>query len=807
MVKGLLEKLIRRHIPYAPFFFIILILLSAIAAPRAVGLMSRINTELGKLLPDDYATVKTLNSIKSKFKKKGGGDLILIVSSPNSVANFKTVDSLAAYLKGLPEVGEVRYQKQGYSFYDRAKLLFMDLEDLIKIKDRLERRIQRQKLSGLYIDFGSDETDEPFDFKDLTEKYRADYIRNAKTPYLTNDTDTHFAIWVYPKSKDGSLGYYQKFFDAISSKISGFPLGKYEPATTIGYAGAIRTRLDEYRTLIRDLKIAGIISFFVILLILLIYFKNPVILLIIFIPLISGMLFSFAISSFFITQLNVVTSFLFAILFGLGVDIGIHMMARYKDARSHGVGQQEAISQMLMKAGRSSAVAVLTTCASFFILIINDFKGFSEFGWIAGIGLTVTLIVYLVFFPSLIVLAEKMKLLRFKKKDVNNQAKSIPDGRPFPYFRCVVWVGALLTLLGGASIPLLEFEWNYRILRIHIPEREEVKARLKEIIGRVNSPAAIEIGGEAEARRLSSEYRSRKETGGKNSTIHMFRSSYDLVPRDQEEKMGVLGAIDRLLADDALKLLDDDEKNLLNDFRASISKTRPIQPEDVPLEVRETFYGIGEYRKNEVAYVFPLPKMELDDGRNAIAFYNDVHEVKAEEKTYRAASDALILADVLQTMFRDSRKTIILSVLALAIMVFFDFRDWRKTALVLVTLSAGMLCMFGIMAVAGLKLNFYNMIVIPMMIGMGEDNSVHLMHRFDEDKSSVLKAVRTSGSAALLASLTTMMGYAGLVFAHHPGLASIGVLAIIGMGCCMLSSLVFLPALLQVFSSKKIPPP
>ena len=63
-----------------------------------------------------------------------------------------------------------------------------------------------------------------------------------------------------------------------------------------------------------------------------------------------------------------------------------------------------------------------------------------------------------------------------------------------------------------------------------------------------------------------------------------------------------------------------------------------------------------------------------------------------------------------------------------------------------------------------------------------------------------MKALFTSGSAALMASLTTMLGYAGLVFAHHPGLRSIGILAVIGMGTCMVSSLVFLPAFLQVLS-------
>ena len=108
--------------------------------------------------------------------------------------------------------------------------------------------------------------------------------------------------------------------------------------------------------------------------------------------------------------------------------------------------------------------------------------------------------------------------------------------------------------------------------------------------------------------------------------------------------------------------------------------------------------------------------------------------------------------------------------------------------------------MFGLMSIFHLKLNFYNMIVIPAMIGMGEDNSVHVLDRYEEmGRVSVLDVLRTSGYAAFMASLITILGYAGLCFSHHPGLNSIGWMAIIGMGTCLLGSLVVLPLLLQIF--------
>ncbi|MDO8519094.1 MAG: MMPL family transporter [Deltaproteobacteria bacterium] len=791
----MLEKLIRRLIPHAWLLVLLMVAISAAVAPRALKLLTNISTELSKLLPDDYPTVQLSKEVKTKFKKKGGGDVILILESPDPVANRKAVEEMVLHLKKLPDVGEVKFLKAGQGIFFKSKLLYMELEDLESIRDRVRKRIQREKLGGLYVDFEGGEGSESLLSGDLSKKYHADYVR-GKNPYHANETQTAFAVWVYPESKNTSLKFYGKFFKKLKAHVDLFE-GK-PPGMKISYAGSIRTRLDEYQTLIGDLTLAGIISMGGIFLLLWVYFRRIAAVILIFIPLVTGILIGFAISSFYFTHMNVVTSFLFSILFGLGVDIGIHMFSRYLEDRQGGLSREDAIVNILLRTGRSSSVAVMTTCATFFILVINDFRGFSEFGWIAGIGLTVTLLVYLIFFPALLLLAEQFKILRIKKEP---QKKGFL-GRftLFPAAKKVMITGAVCLVLGLFTVPFIDFEWNYSILRTHLPETSAAKEKLKEITGRVNSPAAILFSGEEEARAVKEALKKKKTLDTLSPTIDYFRSAYDLVPDRQKEKRAVLSEIDRLLADDALNSLKGDEKTAVAEFRESIATTTQVIPEDITDDLRETYFGVGHYQKEEVAYVAPLPHLQLDDGRNAIAFHEDVGRIEAAGKTFIAASDSLIFAEVLTTLFSDSRKTILLSLLVLAIMLYIDFWSWRKTWLVLGVLSAGIFWMCGTMLLFGLKFNFYNMIVLPMMIGMGEDNSVHLLHRFEEEKrSSVMKALGTSGKAALIASLTTMLGYAGLVFAHHPGLRSIGILAIIGMTTCMLASLIFLPALLQYF--------
>lgn len=798
-----LEGFIRRLIPYSWVVVLVCLLVTGFSVKPAVRLLGHVSTELSKLLPDDNHNVVLTGEIKKKFKKKGGGDLVILVSSPDPRANRQGIDALVDSLSRLPEVERVKYQKEGFEFLNDHKLLYIEVEDLEKIKDRINRKIQQEKLGGLYIDFESEETKkkgkDPFQFEDLSEKYRSEYVRSVKSPYYTNDDETAYALWVYPLNKDTSLIYFRAFYNLITDHVARFDKNRFGTPLTLSYAGSIRTRLDEYTTLTNDLKKGGIISLSGILFVLLLYFRRVASLLLIFIPLASGILGGFAICSFFLPHLNVVTSFLFAILSGLGVEIGIHLYARYQDDRESGIGRDNALINCLTKTGRSAVAGVTLNCVTFFILILNEFRGFSEFGWIAGIGLLVSLISFLIFFPALLIVAEQIHLLRFHKSR-KRIVDWLKDRYPvFPRPRTIMVSCLVLFVLFLGALPFLGFEWNYSVLKIHIPETDQAKSLLRDITGRVNSAAAIIIPDEQTAGLIRQEYQQRRENDEGSPSIDFFRSHYDLFPKDQELKLALLKDIDELLKDDALNAVKGDKRILIDDFRSAIARTKKVKfQEDVPQGLKDAFFGRGEFSKEQVGFINPLPHLELDDGRNAVAFYNDAHRVDVGDKTYYAVSDSMIFADVLTTMFKDSRRVIILSMLVLIVVIYLDFRNWKKALLAFGSVFWGVMGMLALMAVFGLKFNFYNMIIVPLVLGMAVDNSVHLIHRFEEFKrTSVMNALFTSGAAAGLSSITNMLGYSGLVVAHHPGLNSIGNLAVMGMITCMIGSLVFLPATLQ----------
>jgi predicted RND superfamily exporter protein len=107
--------------------------------------------------------------------------------------------------------------------------------------------------------------------------------------------------------------------------------------------------------------------------------------------------------------------------------------------------------------------------------------------------------------------------------------------------------------------------------------------------------------------------------------------------------------------------------------------------------------------------------------------------------------------------------------------------------------------MLGVAAHWDFAFNFYNLVVLPTVLGLGEDAGVHILHRWlEEGPGSVARVVHSTGEAVLMCTATNMLGFSGMITSFHPGLRSMGWLAVVGIGSTLIASLVSLPALLQV---------
>ena len=125
------------------------------------------------------------------------------------------------------------------------------------------------------------------------------------------------------------------------------------------------------------------------------------------VPLIMGIMWTLGFMGLTLGHLNIITAFLVGILFGLGIDVSIHMYTRYHEDRKEGLSIASALNHMLLFAGRSCFISTLTTTTVFYSLMLSDFKGFSEFGYMAGTGVLFAYFALVFMLPPLLVYAEK----------------------------------------------------------------------------------------------------------------------------------------------------------------------------------------------------------------------------------------------------------------------------------------------------------------------------------------------------------------------------------------------------------------
>lgn len=750
-----------------------------------------LESDLAELLPQNYTSVRTLRRINEEIG--GFATLQILVEGNDFPAMKQYAEKLAQSLKAHPLVKLVDFKKD-VKFYKNHALLYLPLEDLRSIEKRLKTKIQQEKLkyNPLYVELDEEPEREPqkLSFSDLEKKYE---VTDDKI-YYVNPEHTILVLNVYPMGTNSDIKFAHHFYKSVQEVVQNNP-PPLKPKITIEYGGNFKNKIDEYQVILRDVHSSIASGLILVCLFIIIYFRQTFVVLIIGLPLITGLSWTFGLTKGFIGRLNTMTVFLFIVLFGLGIDFGIHLYARYREFRSKGSGLEDALHRALSITGRALLTSALTTSVAFYSLMLADFRGFKEFGFIAGSGILLSLVSMFMVFPGITIVLEKIGLT----KPPGRLPQVNPSNRPrFFFSRILFALSIIITLASAFSLPYIRLEYDFTNLRSNLPESIQVKEKLGTIFKESNSPAIVIVDKPFELKEVESTIREHM-AHDTSPTIDKFRSIYTMLPKEQEQKLFIIRRIRNLLTEVQNRKLTSSEKANVNKL-LQYTYVKKVTPNDLPNEVRRLFTDL-QGNVGRFAYIFP--SVQLRDGRKAIAFAQDVKNIKTKSgKIYHAANDSVIFADMLILMLKEGRKAVILTFLTVFILVLLDFRHLKHTFLVLTPLIMGILWLVGLMVAIGIKINFYNMVVIPTIIGMGVDGGVHIYHRYrQEGRGSILYVMKHTGGAVLISILTTMVGFSGLVFAHHPGLNAIGKLALLGLSLNLACTLIFFPALLQTLEN------
>jgi len=145
----------------------------------------------------------------------------------------------------------------------------------------------------------------------------------------------------------------------------------------------------------------------------------------------------------------------------------------------------------------------------------------------------------------------------------------------------------------------------------------------------------------------------------------------------------------------------------------------------------------------------------------------------------------------------------IYAMVAIFIYILVSFGNLRATLVVLLPVAMGSIWTVGAMDLVGVSFNLANLVILPLIIGIGVVNGVHIVHRYrEETDKSVNILSRSTGQGVVLSSLTTMIGFGSLMVADHQGVYSLGLVLTMGVGCCLITSITVLPSILKLCTVK-----
>lgn len=565
--------------------------------------------------------------------------------------------------------------------------------------------------------------------------------------------------------------------------------------------------------------------------------------------LVIGTLWALGWATITIGHLNILSATFAVMLIGLG-DYGVLWVARYDEARKRGETVDEALRQTAERVGPSIVTAAATTGLAFFAIMLADFKAVAELGWIAGSGMLFCAASCLILMPAMLVLVEKRRARGVDLVVITN-GRLAPPARPrtlpfpsawFPGLanrpRLALAVGAVLVAACGVFAFRLTYDHNLLNLQARGLDSVKWEHRLIDRAAGATWDAMSIAHSREEALALSTKYETLPEVG---RVVEVA----SLLPADQERKLPVIRAIhtkleslppagklpasagsspstvsklaervstlaasDTALSRSALRLAaaveqsPNAEENLRAFDRrlsadlaaelhqlASVSRPALVTLEDVPPELRERYVGAnGEFLLRAFA-------------RDSLWDYAALERFTTAASTVdpEATGKSFRTLEGLRQMKRGFEHAALYALAAIVLVLMLDLRRFAELALGLFPLAVGVVLTLGVMGLCGVSLNPANMIALPLIVGVGVDNGVHVLHDYrNRARGLPFRLGAATGRGVLVAGLTTVLGFGTLITARHAGMASLGLALTLGVVFCMLSALVFLPAVLQL---------
>ena len=783
----------------------------------------------------------------------GSGYLMMALRGEDEPTLKKAADDIAAGLMADKENVRFITYKVPVEFVQQQMGLFIKTEDLAEGKRRIMAYLKDQlrRNNPFFIEIQKTEPVK-LEMQDLVDKYSSVGKKSIRDDYYISKDRKMLLILIKPMWDSNQIGktkvYVEKLRKDIaayskSEKANGVELvedyGKMGDKSLVayGFTGSYKTAVDDSYAIEESLEPVSLLAFAAIFFITILAFRKFVPTLIVSIGTVIGTVITMGFTYITVGELNMITSILGALLLGFGIDYGIHFIFRTRLELGQGKPYDQAIQDAVVNAGRPALVSAVVTAGSFFVLMVSEFRGFSQFGFLAGCGTFIIGVLLFAWSPALLAIAGRInpelpkKLIGEMKPPATQNAttgKELRIPKPGLMLAISTVVVAILCVFAvpwsDVDVPTdkpasfmdriqagIRFNYNSRAL---IPEGQtsvRLQDEISERFAMSADPIAVYTKTLEEAKAVYDELENPEKRKTKYSAIDQVVSIYTFVPPPE-----TAAANAKILQEWQEELKEIDVAALppeVQDKAALFMKmleARPYDVNGVPEIYASQFRHLPETKPENHGYLtFIYPSVDLWDGKKMLTFVDQTNniptpEVKdaqgnviAEAQVRRAAGAAQLFARLARIVLGDGQLTVLLVTLWILVMHFLDFRNVKLALASVIPLTVGLAMMLGLMTAFDLHLNFMNIIILPILLGFGVSHGLYLLHRFLEGTSPVV-ALRSVGAAVASSTLTTAAGFAALMVASHNGLKSMGVVACIGLITTLVVSFTVLAAVMQV---------
>ncbi|HUE69497.1 MAG TPA: MMPL family transporter [Pirellulaceae bacterium] len=565
--------------------------------------------------------------------------------------------------------------------------------------------------------------------------------------------------------------------------------------------------------------------------------------------LLVGMAWSFAFVTLAVGHLNILSSAFAIVLIGLGIDFGIHYAASYLKLRGLGVEPRTALVRTAREVGPGVVTSGVTTAAAFLMAGMTQFVGVRELGIIAGGGILLCVISAIVVLPPLILVFDR-------ERTVTKVPTLLPVALWLSWLHTRPGLVLSLAVIGTAAslVGVTRLTYDHNLLHLQPSHVESVQ--IEEQIFAEQEDSVWFAVSMCDSRK---ELRRRKALFNKLPGVAKTEEIASLIPDPNRQRQQAVAEIHQSL----VNLLEDPrtpESKAMSNIRGlkqELSRGAALLSADLPYEspaaqalaqmaerlthvpppiAAATLEALSAQTQVQLRRsIQPLtPLLALSDpsppttgdlpreladryigqtGKHLLKVYakGDVWDMDRLRRFVAEVEsvDPQATGHPVQTYYASRHLQIsyiqagVFALLAVFSLLLFDFRSIRHALLAMVPLGMGFLQMCGLIGWFGIPLNAANLIALPLILGIGVDDGVHLVHELRRSGGR-FRLTDSTAVAVILISTTTMASFGALILARHQGLRSLGQVLTLGTFLCLTCSMVAFPAFLT-WLTRKLP--